>query len=433
MSHLKDEELAAFINYYYTPKDVKVKLEILPRQKDKNGECMISLRLRRYDPLKKKDIISRRRQTGIRVKPQNWSSKKEEVLSKDPEHKRKNNFIGEKKARYLNYIFNPSIDYKLAQLSKEEFLILEEVFPSPRILKIKKSLVDYIDDYHQCRKKKGDKKGTVKEFLTVRNRIKRFDDEKRGEKTYLPDVNIGWSDEFELWMQGEGYASGTIEKTYTVLRTVLHYLWEVRDEQNITMTDKYKSKYFKRGDKSRNKAHPLTPKQLEALWNHSFNNERLEKTRKMMCIQAYTGMRYEDIKTIRPEHIVDDFLCFRPLKTAHLSKPIDVEQPLNKYSRQLFAEVDNDTSCYSYANQPYNDAIKDVLVEMTKEYPKLKFKKDHTSHNLRDTFISNAVMKKVSWKAIIDWVGQRDYKMMDRYVKTTKGFEEREMDTLYGR
>jgi len=30
-------------------------------------------------------------------------------------------------------------------------------------------------------------------------------------------------------------------------------------------------------------------------------------------------------------------------------------------------------------------------------------------------------------------VGQRDYKMMDRYVKTTKGFEEREMDTLYGR
>ena len=54
MSHLKDEELAAFINYYYTPKDVKVKLEILPRQKDKNGECMISLRLRRYDPLRRR-------------------------------------------------------------------------------------------------------------------------------------------------------------------------------------------------------------------------------------------------------------------------------------------------------------------------------------------------------------------------------------------
>ena len=56
-----------------------------------------------------------------------------------------------------------------------------------------------------------------------------------------------------------------------------------------------------------------------------------------------------------------------------------------------------------------------------------------TSHNMRDTFISNAVMKKISWKTIIEWVGQRDYKMMDRYVKTTKGFEEKEMETLYGR
>jgi hypothetical protein len=152
-----------------------------------------------------------------------------------------------------------------------------------------------------------------------------------------------------------------------------------------------------------------------------------------MCIQAYTGMRYEDIKTIRPEQIVDDFLCFRPLKTAHLPKPIDVEQALNKYSRALFAEVDNDTSGYSYSNQPYNVSIKDVLIEMKKDYPKLKFKTDHTSHNMRDTFISNAVMKKISWKAIIEWVGQRDYKMMDRYVKTTRGFEEKEMETLYGR
>ena len=233
-------------------------------------------------------------------------------MSKDPEHKRKNSFIGEKKAKYLNYIFNPSIEYQFAQLSKKEFLILEQVFPSPRILKVKKSLVDYIDDYHQRRKKKGDKKGTVKEFLTVRNRIIRFDDEKRKEKTFLPGVNIGWSDALELWMKDEGFASGTIEKTYTILRTVLNYLWEVKDEQSIDMTDKYKSKYFKRGTKSRNKAHPLSPEQLDALWIHYFTNERLEKTRKMMCIQAYTGMRYEDIKTIRPENIIDCIFLPKP-------------------------------------------------------------------------------------------------------------------------
>ena len=33
-------------------------------------------------------------------------------------------------------------------------------------------------------------------------------------------------------------------------------------------------------------------------------------------------------------------------------------------ARALFAEVDNDTSVYSYANQPYNVSIKDVLIEV---------------------------------------------------------------------
>jgi len=31
------------------------------------------------------------------------------------------------------------------------------------------------------------------------NRIKRFDD-SRNKKTYLPDINISWSDDFEVWL-----------------------------------------------------------------------------------------------------------------------------------------------------------------------------------------------------------------------------------------
>jgi len=429
MKHYTDDQIADYLNKYITPKDLKISRMIMTKQTDKNGEAMISILLRRYDPIKRKDIMRKKIPTGIRVKPQNWSSKKGEVLRNDFNYQQKNRFVKDKESQISNYVNNPDTDYELARLSKTEFLIIEEVFPSTRLLKYKKCLVDYIDDYHQRRKKKGDKHGTVKEFLTVRNRMKRFDD-SRDKKTLTKDVNITWSDDLEIWMKGEGFADGTIEKTYTILKTVLHFLWEIRDEKNIEMTDKFKSKYFKRGTKSKNKPNPITMDQLKTLYNHQFASDRLNKTKKMICIQSFTGMRYDDIKRIRPDNIDNGYLLYRPVKTEH--HEIDVEQPLNPFSKALFEEVDNNTSCYSYHNQPYNDNIKDVFKEMIVKYPDLEYKDNYTSHNFRDTFISNAVQKSVNWKSIIGWVGQTSYTMMDRYIGLTKPFEEGEMKKLYG-
>jgi len=49
--------------------------------------------------------------------------------------------------------------------------------------------------------------------------------------------------------------------------------------------------------------------------------------------------------------------------------------------------------------------------------------------------VAKAVAKSKSIESplMLGQVGQRDYKMMDRYVKTAKGFEEREMETLCGK
>jgi len=44
-----------------------------------------------------------------------------------------------------------------------------------------------------------------------------------------------------------------------------------------------------------------------------------------------------------------------------------------------------------------------------------------------------AKSKSIESPLMLGQVGQRDYKMMDRFLKTAKGFEEREMETLYGR
>lgn len=431
MSHYTDDQIAKYANTYIVPQDLKIRRMILTNQTDKNGEAMVYIRLRRYDPIAQKDIKEKKIPTNIRVNPKFWSSKKGEVLKGDFSFQQKNRSIKEKESQISNYINKPDVDYIMAQLSKEEFLLIEEVFPSKKLLKFKKSLADYIEDYYERRKKLGHKQGTIKEFKTVMNRVKRFDDSRKI-KTYLPDINISWSDDFEVWLNEEGYNDGTFEKCYTILNTVLYYYWEIRDEKNIEMTDKFQSKLFKRGEKSKNKPNPITEEQLMALYNHSFKEKHLEIVRKMMLLQCFIGMRFDDIKRLRPENIKGNFLVFTPQKTERYD--VEVEQPLNPYSKALLEEVNYDTSCYGMQNQPYNRAIKELLKLLAEkeEYKNLNFKTNHTSHNFRDTFVSLAVTKGVNWKSILKWVGQSSYKIMDRYIHLTKPFEESEMKKLYG-
>jgi site-specific recombinase XerD len=431
MKHFTEDQIARFATLYYTPKDLRIKRMILKSQTNKDGEAMVYIRLRRYDPLKRKDSKEKRIPADVRVNPKYWSTNKGEVLRGDIDFQNKNRLIKEKESRISNYIYKPDLDYIMAQLRREEFLMIEEIFPSKRLFKYKKSFVDYIETYYERRKKLGHPHGTIKEFKTVMNRLKRFDD-SRDKKTYLPDINISWSDDFEVWLTEQEYSEGTIEKTYTILITVLYYYWEIKDEKNIEMTDKFKSKLFKRGEKSKNKPNPLTEQQLMALCNHKFELKHLETGRKMILLQCFIGMRFDDIKRIRPENIHNNFLMFTPKKTERFD--VEVEQPLNPYSNALLEEVKYDTSCYKLTNQAFNRVIKEILELMAtkEEYKDLKLKTDHTSHNFRDTFISLAVTKGVNWKSILKWVGQSSYSIMDRYIHLTKPFEESEMKKMFG-
>ncbi len=84
-------------------------------------------------------------------------------------------------------------------------------------------------------------------------------------------------------------------------------------------------------------------------------------------------------------------------------------------------------------NQPYNRAIKLMLESLSQKdkCKKLKFKTNHTSHNFRDTFISQAVQSEINFKSILKWVGQSSYTVMDRYIHLSPEFNKKEMQKLY--
>ena len=68
---------------------------------------MVYIRLRRYDPLKRKDAKENRIPTDVRVNPKFWSAKKGEVLRGDFDYQKKNRLIKDKESRISNYIYNP--------------------------------------------------------------------------------------------------------------------------------------------------------------------------------------------------------------------------------------------------------------------------------------------------------------------------------------
>lgn len=433
MSHKSDDKLAVYINKFYSPQDLKITRKIFSNQTDNDGTCMIYLRLRRYNPQTRKDEKEKKIPTGVRVVPKSWSSKKGEVLKSDFEWQNKNRIIQEKESDIRKYISNPNVDYVFAQLKKEEFILIEQVFPTPRLLKYQKNFVHYIEEYHDWRKKLGHAHGTVKEFKTVMNRVKSFDDNKN-RITFLKDINLLWSDEFEMWMTEKGYCSGTIEKTYTILKTVLYHYYERRKQLNIQLSEEFTYKSFKRGKKSRNAPNPLTLDQIMFLNNYRFSDDEkhLEPVRKMVLIQCFTGCRYDDIKKFRPQHFEEKgWLNFIPTKTT--KHDIKVAQPLNKYADALFKEVEYDTSVYKMQNQPYNRAIKSMLESLAQkeECKILEFKTNHTTHNFRDTFISQAVQSGVNFKSILQWVGQSSYAIMDRYIHLSPDFNRQEMMKLF--
>jgi integrase len=404
----------------------KVKL-IAKNRTNKAGLTKIEVQVMKYNYQDGKTTLIRKYiDTNVWVTLKNWNQKTQKIGSKESDQNSKQQQINQAYSAVLAFVTTSGAQYPVVEgLNLDN---LKEFFPEMKVSR--KTLANYIEDYYNHRVNQGTKKGTTKEFKTLQNRIEAFDVWNK-KKTYFENINLLWSNDFENYCRNvKKYSDGTTEKTYTILYTCLNYYYQIRDEMQIELTDKFTYDGFKRGKKSINEANPLTMQQLIQLAKHPFTAQHLIITRKMILIQCFTGIRYDDIKRLRPKHFENEgFLKFKPIKTEH-HKKIEVLQPLNDYAKSLLQEVGYDTSVYKLQNQPYNRNIKEIFNILRSEYPDLKYK-TYTSHNFRDTFISNAVQARINWKSILNWVGQTSYQIMDRYINLTPEFEKDEMNKMF--
>ncbi len=367
------------------------------------GEAIVYIRVTIFtDGEKPKTKYCR---THITVKPKDFDKKEGRIKRSDPKASDKNYQIFLQK-------FNVEQEFKDIKEGKPIAIVNPQYLPMPS-----KNLIDYLNDYITFRKASKTPHGTLKEFTTLKTRLENF--QKYSHQTlFIKDASTNrFSDNFYIFLL-QKYNQGTIEKTYTILRTVLNYYYERRDDFEIKMTDTFRNRSWKKGSKSKNEPQPLSDEELEILIKHKFKTHSLNQHKDRFLFQCATGCRFSDMFSISKENIVDSCIEYFPKKTIH-KQDNKVIVPLNDLSRSILEKYGYEMRKLGISNQKYNDGLAEMVKELREDHPEL-FRYTYTSHNGRDSFITIAINSDVDVPTLLKMVGQSSWSVMQRYFKVDK-------------
>ena len=158
------------------------------------------------------------------------------------------------------------------------------------------------------------------------------------------------------------------------------------------------------------------------------DNKRLETVRDLFLIGCYTGLRYSNYSTLKPEQIKDGYIRIIQAKTGDpVVVPIHsiVEKIISKYNGKLPS---------SLTNQKTNECLKDLgkKVHSLNEMVSITFTKGGqkviencmkwellTSHTARRSFATNQYLAGVPTLTIMSVTGHQTEKSFMRYIKLT--------------
>lgn len=418
-----------------TSEKITVNKTILKKQKNKEGTVAISVELcrtikttndngaNRYD--KKYKRIS----TGIRVLPANWSTKKQEVLGRDIDATVKNNTINSIFIKFQNYVNNLS-DGNLRTLVEDEFPTIVGFFPRKERQE-RLTLIQYLDKYIELRKGINPEQGSWKEFVTVKNRLIQFQ-KYVGKTLYFEDIDYPFSDDLIVWMNKQmmpngyvGYHQNTKKKTFVTLGTFLNHYYKQKEKLGIQLSDVFQKKDFHKLVLRESDPKPMSDKDYLKFLIPKKLTPSFERTRDRFLWQVATGLRHSDIHRIKKEMIINNsYIRIEPKKTRNTKKDNIVYINLNPLSIKILQKYNYDTAVFKISNFQYNRQLKELWKIYELE------DKTYTTHNARDTFITNAVRSGVDLVTIMDWVGQSKFEVMRKYIKLNDEHKEKMMSKV---
>lgn len=191
---------------------------------------------------------------------------------------------------------------------------------------------------------------TIRNYKTANMYLNGFLKQKRS-KTALSDVDLAFYDKFVQYLINvRGLRINSVGQIIRVLKLFLSSAAEI----GIDVNPAFKTKRFKAPTELTDKVY-LSEQELNEIYQLDLSSiPRLENVRDLFLVGAWTGLRFQDFSTLKPENFVDDSIRINTNKTGKF-----VEIPLHPVVRSIFNKH-NGKLPRSVQNQQMNRNLREL-------------------------------------------------------------------------
>lgn len=187
----------------------------------------------------------------------------------------------------------------------------------------------------------------------------------------------------------------------------------------------------------------LEKEELFKLYNHDFENEKLNKSRDFFCFGCFSGFRHSDIYNIDKANIYDDFIQLSLIKTKTINHRVELnvfsKAILEKYKNTIYEPLPKISSQKLNKNiQKCCEIIEiDSNVTLTRHIGSKRITKTYkkyqliTSHVARKTFITNSLIFGMNERILREMTHHKDEKSFKKYVDISNFQKNKEMKNTW--
>lgn len=373
-----------------------------------------------------------RMSTGEKSAPKYWSNREYRVLSGHPNFPWTNEELDRmeecvKKAYKELQIFNVPITK-----ARVRERINQVLHRDPKKTSIEAHFEKFIDTARDF--KTGN---TIVKYVTTLNHLKDYCASYR-KKLEFSDLDMDFYREFTRYlMECKGHTNNTLVKQIKVLKTFLNWATEeglnhYMDYKKFPAKETYGTIIF------------LTQEELSALYHADFKSPFLNNVRDTFLLGCFTGLRYSDIKALRPGNIQGNQIEITIQKTKDRHTV-----PLNEFAREILQRHSgNGEFCLPVpSNQKMNKNLKkigkmasidsEVVINRFKGAKRLEEVKMKwevlTSHCARKTFITNSINLGMNSEVVMKIANIKSHHVFQRYYDIVDSEKQKEMSRVWNR
>lgn len=375
-----------------------------------------------------------RTSSGASINPKFWDSAKGKVKTSSSESTHINAKLDKLKSYIIEQYNTKNINNESISIDKLKKTIQDFLNP-PQIIKViideKKSFIDLLNDYIEDRIKGivldssgyALKKESAKHYFTTVNHLKEFE-KLSGYDLNYNSINEVFYSKFNSYLLNYGLNNNTIGKYFKPIKTFMLYTLKQKKHDNTNFKDEIKV------IKEDSDLLALSIEELRKIENCFPENPKLQKVKDHFLLLCYSGLRYSDLKQLKPENIniKEGYIKVNTIKTSD-----NIEVALNNKAIEILTKYPK-LDLKVISNQKFNDSLKELceLSGINEPIQKTTYsgkqRNDNTlpkcemitSHCGRRTYITLSLKLGILPEMVMKTTGHKKRDTFQKYVKVSQ-------------